>query len=118
MLARPRTMICLWPNRGVIEPNRKTKLSRNIWEETFSLPRTHLPPCVDLHLPGSVCWPRTGAWPLRAAHPAPAAARVSPARPVGVAGLLEEVLEGPGDQRGQAQGRVEPQQIHVFQSWA
>lgn len=32
-----------------------------------------------------------------------------------MAGLLEEVLEGSGDEQCQAQGRVELQQINVFQ---
>lgn len=40
MLAKPSTMICLWPNRGGIEPNRKTKLSSNICLETFPWTRS------------------------------------------------------------------------------
>ena len=38
--------------------------------------------------------------------------------PASVAGLPEEVLEGAGDTGSQAQGRVELQQINVFQSRA
>ena len=63
MLARPKTMICLWPNRGGIEPNRKTKLTSNIWVETFSLPKSPPSPSSENpHLSGAVCCTRTQAW--------------------------------------------------------
>lgn len=111
MLARPRTMICLWSSRGGVEPNRKTKLSSNIWEEAFSLPRTHRPASGNLHLSGAVHSTRTRAWLEWATHPGPAVVRVSPARSGGwltwactwggppgrdAPGLWEWAMPGPG----------------------
>lgn len=119
MLARPRTMICLWPDRGGTEPNRKTKLSSNIWVETFSLPRN--PPLpnplqrtyISLELsavPGlGPGWREPhiqGQLQHTSLQQGDAAGGCGSA---GVAGLPEEVLKGSGDERCQAQGRVELQ---------